>query len=122
MHPLVIAIIVNVLMFVGIFSRMLPSQALMSAIPDQSQRGSFSVVNASLQQLSGGLGSVLAAAIISQQPDGSRLCRRHNDDHHAGDDVFCAEIGGGAGGEERGVRDFGPISHPAAAMRRSRSG
>jgi predicted MFS family arabinose efflux permease len=67
------AIAVNVLMFVGIFSRMIPSQALISAIPDQSQRGSFSAVSASLQQLSGGLGSVLAAAIISQQPDGSLL-------------------------------------------------
>lgn len=70
---LVTAITVNVLMFVGIFSRMIPSQALISAIPDASQRGSFSAVSASLQQLSGGLGSVLAAAIISQQPDGSLL-------------------------------------------------
>jgi len=34
---------------------------------------SFSAVSASLQQLSGGLGSVLAAAIIAQQPDGSLL-------------------------------------------------
>lgn len=67
------AITVNVLLFVGIFSRMIPSQALISAIPDQSQRGSFSAVSASLQQFSGGLGSVLAAAIISQQPDGSLL-------------------------------------------------
>jgi predicted MFS family arabinose efflux permease len=64
-------IVVNVLMFVGIFSRMIPSQALISAIPDASQRGSFSAVSASLQQLSGGLGSVLAAAIIAQNPDGS---------------------------------------------------
>jgi len=70
---LVTAIIVNVLLFVGIFSRMIPSQALISAIPDQSQRGSFSAISASLQQLSGGLGSVLAAAIISQQADGSLL-------------------------------------------------
>lgn len=70
---LVTAIAVNVLLFVGIFSRMIPSQALISAIPDASQRGSFSAVSASLQQLSGGLGSVLAAAIISQQPDGSLL-------------------------------------------------
>lgn len=67
------AIAVNVLLFVGIFSRMIPSQALMSAIPDQTQRGSFSAISASLQQLSGGLGSVLAAAIIAQQPDGSLL-------------------------------------------------
>ncbi|MGE9008284.1 MFS transporter [Leptospira interrogans] len=65
------AIVVNVLMFVGIFSRMIPSQALISAIPDASQRGSFSAVSASLQQLSGGLGSVFAAAIIAQNPDGT---------------------------------------------------
>ncbi|SFN93424.1 Predicted arabinose efflux permease, MFS family [Bradyrhizobium sp. Ghvi] len=70
---LVTAITVNVLLFIGIFSRMIPSQAVMSAIPDPSQRGAFSAISASLQQLSGGLGSVLAAAIISQQPDGSLL-------------------------------------------------
>lgn len=70
---LAIAIAVNVLLFVGIFSRMIPSQALISAIPDQTQRGSFSAISASLQQLSGGLGSVLAAAIIAQEPDGSLL-------------------------------------------------
>jgi len=64
-------IIVNVLMFVGIFSRMIPSQALISAIPEASQRGSFSAISASLQQLSGGLGSVLAAAIIAENADGS---------------------------------------------------
>lgn len=67
------AILVNVLMFVGIFSRMIPSQALMSAIPVPAQRGSFSAVSASLQQLSGGLGSVLAGAIIAQGPDGVLL-------------------------------------------------
>jgi predicted MFS family arabinose efflux permease len=65
------AIAVNVLMFVGIFSRMIPSQALISAIPEPSQRGSFSAVSASLQQLSGGLGSVFAAAIIAQNADGT---------------------------------------------------
>jgi predicted MFS family arabinose efflux permease len=65
------AIVVNVLMFVGIFSRMIPSQALMSAIPEPSQRGSFSAVSSSVQQFSGGLGSVLAGAIIVQNADGS---------------------------------------------------
>jgi predicted MFS family arabinose efflux permease len=67
------AIVVNVLMFVGIFSRMIPAQALMSAIPERSQRGSFSAVSASLQQVSGGLGSVLAAVIIAQEADGSLI-------------------------------------------------
>ncbi len=68
---LTLVITVNVLMFVGIFSRMIPSQALISAIPVPQQRGSFSSISASLQQLSGGLGSVLAAAIIAQDSDGS---------------------------------------------------
>ncbi|MBR0755808.1 MFS transporter [Bradyrhizobium jicamae] len=70
---LLTVIVVNVLMFVGIFSRMIPSQALISAIPDASQRGAFSAVSASLQQLSGGLGSVLAAAIIAEQADGTLI-------------------------------------------------
>ena len=70
-HVLITVIAVNVLMFVGIFSRMIPSQALISAIPEASQRGSFSAVSASLQQLSGGLGSVLAAVIIAQNADGT---------------------------------------------------
>jgi predicted MFS family arabinose efflux permease len=64
-------ITVNVLMFAGIFSRMIPSQALISAIPEPSQRGAFNAVGASLSQFSGGLGSVLAAAIIAQNADGS---------------------------------------------------
>jgi len=68
---LTVAITVNVLMFVGIFSRMIPSQALMSAIPVPHQRGSFSAISASLQQLSGGLGSVFAAAIIAENADGT---------------------------------------------------
>src|SRR3984893_12412688 len=68
---LTVAILVNVLLFVGICSRMIPSQALISAIPEPSQRGSFSAVSASVQQLSGGLGSVLAGAIIVQNTDGS---------------------------------------------------
>jgi len=68
---LTVAITVNVLMFVGIFSRMIPSQALITAIPAANQRGSFSAVSASLQQLSGGIGSVFAAAIIAENADGT---------------------------------------------------
>ena len=68
---LALVIAVSVLMFVGIFSRMIPSHALISAIPAPHQRGSFSAISASLQQLSGGLGSALAAAVIAQNDDGS---------------------------------------------------
>jgi len=68
--PLVTVIAVNVLMFVGIFSRMIPSQALMSAIPEVTKRGSFNAVSASLQQISGGIASIIAGIVVAQGPGG----------------------------------------------------
>jgi predicted MFS family arabinose efflux permease len=68
--PLVTVIVVNVLMFVGIFSRMIPSQALMSAIPEVTKRGSFNAVSASLQQISGGVASIIAGIVVAQGPAG----------------------------------------------------
>jgi predicted MFS family arabinose efflux permease len=65
---LTVAITVNVLMFVGIFSRMIPSQALISAIPAPQQRGSFSAISASVQQLSGGLGPSLPGRSLRKMP------------------------------------------------------
>ncbi len=63
-------ILVTVLMFVGIFSRMIPSQALMSAIPEITKRGSFNAIGASVQQFSGGIASVIAGLIVAQGPTG----------------------------------------------------
>ncbi len=68
---LVTVIVVTVLMFVGIFSRMIPSQALISAIPEMTKRGSFNAVNASVQQLSGGIASVIAGGVVAQGPGGN---------------------------------------------------
>jgi predicted MFS family arabinose efflux permease len=67
---LITVIVVTVLMFVGIFSRMIPSQALMSAIPEITKRGSFNAVSASVQQISGGIASVIAGVVVAQGPDG----------------------------------------------------
>ena len=67
--PLANVMLVNVVMFVGIFSRMVPSQALMSAIPAPASRGSFMSVSSSLQQMAGGIGSVVAGLIVVQAPD-----------------------------------------------------
>jgi predicted MFS family arabinose efflux permease len=66
--PVIIAI--NAVMFVGIFSRMIPYQALASSLPAQTQRGSFNAISASIQQLSGGLASVVAGHIVTLGPDG----------------------------------------------------
>ncbi len=68
--PLWLVIVVNALMFLGIFSRMIPSQAMMSAIPEPSSRGSFMAISSSLQQISGGLASVIAGLIVVQRSEG----------------------------------------------------
>ncbi|MNL65133.1 hypothetical protein D3C87_1894250 [compost metagenome] len=68
--PLPLLVLINSVMFVGIFSRMIPSQTLMSAIPSPANRGSFMSISASLQQLAGGVGSIVAGMIVVQQADG----------------------------------------------------
>lgn len=64
---------INVTMFVGIFSRMIPFQVLVSTVPDAAQRGSFTALSASLQQLSGGVSSLIAGHIVGSTADGKLL-------------------------------------------------
>ena len=71
--PLALLIGVNVVLFVGIFSRMIPFQAMVASVPSPAQRGAFNAISASLQQLAGGLASVLAGHIVSQAPGGRLL-------------------------------------------------
>ena len=63
-------IFINSLMFIGIFSRMIPFQALVSTVPAASQRGSFNAISASIQQLAGGIASVIAGHIVTVGTDG----------------------------------------------------
>jgi predicted MFS family arabinose efflux permease len=63
-------VLVNAVLFLGIFSRMIPFQALVSSVPAQTQRGSFNAISASIQQLSGGIASVIAGHIVTLGPDG----------------------------------------------------
>lgn len=67
---LVWVIVVNVLLFMGIFSRIVPSQALMSAVPHPSRRGAFNAVTVSLQQITGGASAALAGIIVTEGPGG----------------------------------------------------
>lgn len=68
--PLLTVVIVNTIMFIGIFSRMIPSQALMSALPEPASRGAFMAISSSLQQISGGIAAVIAGYIVIKRPDG----------------------------------------------------
>jgi predicted MFS family arabinose efflux permease len=71
--PLATVVVVNVLLFIGIFSRIIPFQALISSVPDPAQRGSFNSVSAAIQQLAGGVASVIAGHVVSRSEDGKLL-------------------------------------------------
>lgn len=64
--PVWVVILVNVVLFIGIMSRMVPATTMTSAIPEMSDRGAFMSINASLQQMSGGLGAMFAGLIVVQ--------------------------------------------------------
>ena len=68
--PLWFLIVLNAILFLGITSRMISSQALMTAVPDAADRGAFMGVNASVAQISGGIASALAGIIVFQNPTG----------------------------------------------------
>jgi predicted MFS family arabinose efflux permease len=71
--PLWLVIVMNVVMFVGISSRIISSSALMTAVPAKTDRGAFMSINASVQQISGGIASVVAGMIVVQTETGKIL-------------------------------------------------
>jgi len=68
--PLWQIIVLNAVLFIGITSRMISSSALLTAIPDMKDRGAFMSVNASTQQLAGGVASIIAGLIVVQTSSG----------------------------------------------------
>jgi predicted MFS family arabinose efflux permease len=72
-NPLWVIVMVIVLLQIGIFSRMIPSSALMSALPKPADRGSYMSISSSLQQMSGGLAAVVAGLIVVETPAGNLL-------------------------------------------------
>jgi predicted MFS family arabinose efflux permease len=71
--PVWVLVVINAVMFVGIFSRMIPFQAMVSSVPSVTQRGAFNAISASIQQLSGGVASVVAGHIVALGADGKLL-------------------------------------------------
>ena len=71
--PLWLVMVFNVLMMMGIMSRMVPSSALTSAIPDMQDRGAFMSINSSLQQIAGGIAAAVAGMIVVQKDKFSPL-------------------------------------------------
>jgi predicted MFS family arabinose efflux permease len=63
-------VVINVVLFAGIFSRMVPWQVVVTGIPAPEQRGAFTAINAALQQLAGGLAALVSGHIVSIGADG----------------------------------------------------
>ncbi|MFA6438870.1 MAG: MFS transporter [Bacteriovoracaceae bacterium] len=68
--PLWEVILINVILFAGMMSRMIPATTTMTAIPALTDRGAYMSISSSLQQVSGGVASVLAGLIIVQTGSG----------------------------------------------------
>ncbi len=71
--PLWEVMLFNVVMMMGIISRMIPSSALTSAIPDMADRGAFMSINSSLQQIAGGIAAAVAGVVVLQPGKGQPL-------------------------------------------------
>lgn len=71
--PLWLIIIINICLFTGISSRMIPAASLNTAIPEIRDRGSYMSLCSSLQQVSNGVAAMIAGLIIVQPSKGSPL-------------------------------------------------
>ncbi|WP_298740512.1 MFS transporter [uncultured Chitinophaga sp.] len=69
--PFALVAVINVLMFLGVSTRMISASALTTAVPAPQDRGAFMSINASVQQISGGIGAAVAGLIVVQTSSGA---------------------------------------------------
>jgi predicted MFS family arabinose efflux permease len=68
--PFWLVIFMNIALTIGVLSRIISSSALITAIPEMNERGAFMSVNSSVQQISGGIASIIAGLIVIQTSTG----------------------------------------------------
>jgi predicted MFS family arabinose efflux permease len=71
--PFAIVMGMNILMMIGIMSRIVPAMALVTALPKMQDRGAFMSINSSLQQIAGGIAAGVGGMIVVQQTKTSPL-------------------------------------------------
>jgi predicted MFS family arabinose efflux permease len=71
--PFYLVIIMNIVMMMGIMSRLVPAMALVSALPKMQDRGAFMSINTSLQQVAGGIAAIAGGLIVVQKTKTSPL-------------------------------------------------
>ena len=68
-----LVVVFNILMMIGIMGRMVPSTAVVTAVPEMRDRGAFMSINSSLQQIAGGIAAAVGGMIVVQQTNHSPL-------------------------------------------------
>jgi predicted MFS family arabinose efflux permease len=71
--PFTLVMTMNILMMIGIMSRVVPAMALVSALPKMQDRGAFMSINSSLQQFAGGIAAGVGGMIVVQKTKTSPL-------------------------------------------------
>jgi len=71
--PFAVVMGMNILMMIGIMSRIVPAMALVTALPKMQDRGAFMSINSSLQQIAGGIAAGVGGMIVVQQTKTSPL-------------------------------------------------
>ena len=71
--PFWLVLLLNIIMFTGVSSRIISSSALLTAVPVPQDRGAFMSINSSVQQISGGIATFIAGLIVAEGPDGKLL-------------------------------------------------
>lgn len=71
--PLWEVVIINMIMFMGVMSRMIPATTLNTGIPEMKDRGAYMAITSSLQQIAGGIAAVFAGFIVHQETKTSPL-------------------------------------------------
>ncbi len=65
-----LVVLLNCILFIGISSRIVPTQALMTSIPEPKDRGVFMSVNSAIQQFSGGFSALISGSIAYKSAQG----------------------------------------------------
>lgn len=71
--PFWMVLIFNTGIMLGVLCRMVPSMALISAVPDDSDRGAYMSIQSSLQQIAGGIAATVAGLIVYQKSPAAPL-------------------------------------------------
>lgn len=71
--PFWVVMMMNILFMVGIMSRMAPSMALVTAVPEMKDRGAFMSINSSLQQIAGAVAAGVGGLVVTQKTKYSPL-------------------------------------------------